>query len=78
MPDITGSDCPEELVKGHVLPDGRHAGGEGVEFDVQYAIKKRADGTVQVYFAKTGKLLGEGYHQGDSFNYVSQHQCKWF
>ena len=76
--DKHGGGCPEELRLGRLLPDGRRAGGEAVDFSQSYAVKRGADGSVKVYFAKSGKLLGEGYHSGDSFNYVSAHQCKWF
>ena len=76
--DKHGGDCPEELRLGRLLPDGRRAGGEAVDFSQSYSVKRGADGSVKVYFGKSGKLLGEGYHSGDAFNYVSSHQCKWF
>ena len=76
--DVTGSNCPEELVLGRLLPDGRRAGGEGQDFDNKYGIKKSANGTTMVYFGKSGKLLGEGYFSGNTYNWVSSHQCKWF
>jgi hypothetical protein len=76
--DKHSGNCPEELRLGRLLPDGRRVGGEANDFSQTYAIKRGADGSTKVYFAKSGKLLGEGYHSGDSFNYVSAHQCKWF
>jgi len=76
--DVDGSNCPDELVQGRLLPDGRRAGGEGVDFDNSYAIENGADGAIKIYFAQSGRLLGEGYMQGERFNYVSDHQCKWF
>jgi len=76
--DKHGGGCPEELRLGRLLPDGRRAGGEAVNFSQQYAVKRNADGSTVVYFAKSGKQLGEGYHSGEAFNYVSAHQCKWF
>ena len=76
--DTQSGGCPEEMRLGRLLPDGRRAGGEAKDFEQKYAIKKGADGAVQVYFAKSGKLLGEGYHSGSAFNYVSAHQRKWF
>lgn len=75
---VLSSDCPEELVIGRKLDDGRRAGGEGVAFDQKYGLKETGGGRVQVYFAKSGKLLGEGYIDGSGFNYVSNHSCRWF
>jgi len=72
------SNCPEELVLGRLLPDGRRVGGEAVDFDNSYAIAHGANNTARVFFAESGNLLGEGYHDATSFNYVSDHQCKWF
>ena len=61
--DVNGSNCPEELVLGRLLPDGRRAGGEGQDFDNKYAIKKGSNGTTKVYFGKSGKLTfpGKGF-----------------
>ena len=76
--DISGSNCPEELVKGRLLPNGQRAGGEAQDFDNTYAVERKPDGSARIYFAKSGKLLGEGYHNASGFNYVSDHACKWF
>jgi hypothetical protein len=76
-PQLDG-DCPEELILGRKLPDGRRVGGEGVAFDQTYDIQRKPDGSATVFFAKSGKPLGEGYHAGGKLNYLSQHQCKWF
>lgn len=75
---VLSSNCPEELVIGRKLDDGRRAGGEGVPFDQKYALKKDPSGRVTVYFAKSGKQLGQGYYDGTGFNYVTDHACKWF
>ena len=72
------SDCPEELVQGRELPTGQRVGGEGVAFDQVYSIQRMANGKARVYFGKSGKLLGEGYHVGDSVSWLSAHSCKWF
>ncbi len=68
--DLTGSTCPEDLVK-------REA-----SFTVSYDVRRGSDGVAYVYFANSGKLLGQGYHQTEGqssrFNYITQHQCKWF
>jgi hypothetical protein len=72
------SDCPEELVQGRKLPTGQRVGGEGVAFDQMYSIQRSADGKVRVFFGKSGKLLGEGYHAGDEVSWLSAHSCKWF
>lgn len=76
-PDLGASTCPEELLIGRVLPDGRRAGGEAVPFDQTYAVKVNGQ-QAAVYFAKSGKQLGEGYLMGEQLGYVSPHQCKWF
>jgi len=75
---VLSSDCPEELVLGRLLPNGQRASGEGVPFDQSYGLKRKADGTLDVHFAKSGKLLGQGYHKGEAHTWVSAHQCKWF
>ena len=73
------SNCPTELVQGHMDPTGKKlVGGEGVDFDQQYGIQKNADGTATFYFAKSGKRLGQGYANGSGMTYVTDHACKWF
>lgn len=68
--DMTGSTCPEDMVK------------REKSFTVRYDIRRAADGVAWVYFGSSGKMLGQGYHLTDGsnsrFNYVTQHQCKWF
>jgi len=66
-PDITGSDCPEELVKREAKP-----------MDLRYDVKALPDGTALVFFSKSGKRLAQGYHNASGLTYASQHQCKWF
>lgn len=76
---VLTSNCPEELVQGHMDPTGKKkVGGEGVAFDQHYGIQKNADGTAVFYFAKSGKRLGQGYAKGGAMNYVTDHACKWF
>lgn len=75
---IMSSNCPAALVQGHKAPTGETVGGEGVPFDQKYAIQKGQNGTVKVYFAKSGKLLGEGYQDATGLTYVSAHSCRWF
>jgi len=66
-PDITGSNCPDTMMDADARP-----------FSVGYAVERLDGGNVRVYFAKSGKLLGEGFHDGDRFNYVTAHKCSWF
>jgi hypothetical protein len=66
-PDVDGSGCPEGLIK-----------KEAVRQELKYDVKALADGTAYVYFAKSGKRLGQGYYAGDRLTYTSSHQCKWF
>ena len=74
----SGKGCPEELIIGRERPDGKRVGGEGQDWDNAYALKKKGDGSLAVYFAKSGKLLGEGHSKGSRYNYLSAHACKWF
>lgn len=67
IPDIEGSDCPEGLVKA----DARRQ-------ELRYDVKLQDDGVAFLYFAGSGKRLGQGYHSGDQMVWLSQHQCKWF
>jgi hypothetical protein len=66
-PDIEGSDCPEGLVKA----DARRQ-------ELRYDVKLQDDGVAFLYFAGSGKRLGQGYHSGNQMVWLSQHQCKWF
>ena len=66
-PDITGSDCPEELVKREAKP-----------MDLRYDVKALPDGTAFVFFSKSGMRLAQGYHNATGLTYATQHQCKWF
>jgi hypothetical protein len=61
------SKCPEDLVK-------REAKAGRIEYDV----KLRSDGTALFYFSGSGRMVGEGYHQGGELNFRTPHQCKWF
>ena len=72
------STCPEELVQGRKLPTGQRVGGEGVSFDQTYSIQRTGDGKARVFFGKSGKLLGEGYHADGAVSWLSAHSCKWF
>lgn len=66
-PEINSSDCPEELVKREAKPQ-----------ELRYDVKTLPDGSLFVYYAKSGRLMAEGYHQDGALNYRTQHQCKWF
>ncbi len=66
-PELSGSDCPEELTKREAKPQ-----------ELRYDVKLQADGTSFVYYAKSGRLMAEGYHTDGALNYRTQHQCKWF
>lgn len=48
------------------------------KFDVAYDVKRNADGSAVFYFNQSGKQLGQGYHQGDKLNYITEHKCNWF
>lgn len=64
--DKTGSTCPEDMVE------------REESFEVRYDVRRASDGVAYIYFAQSGKLLGQGYHKGGQLAYVTQHQCKWF
>jgi len=66
-PNVTNSNCPEGLVK-----------KEAKSQELRYDLRKDSDGTSHIFFAKSGKRLGQGYHDGDAFNYISDHACRWF
>jgi hypothetical protein len=66
-PELNASDCPEGLLKKEAKP-----------MDPKYDVKLQPDGSVFVYFAKSGRLAAEGYHADGAMNYRTQHQCKWF
>lgn len=66
-PLVDKSDCIEDLKK-----------REGRPGKIAYDVKLQSDGTALVYFAGSGKLVGEGYHKDGALVFRSAHQCKWF
>lgn len=64
--DITGSNCPEDIAKNET--------GQRIAYDIQL----HDDGRADVYFARSGKKLGEGYHKDGTIRYLSAHSCRWF
>ena len=63
-----GSNCVEDLIK-----------IESRAFTETYDLKLAPDGNAWIYFHKSGKALGQGYHDGAGhLIYASIHQCKWF
>ena len=66
-PDIEGSDCVEGLVK-----------ADAKRQELRYDVKLQADGTAFLYYAKSGRRLAQGYHNGSAVTWLSPHQCKWF
>ncbi len=76
-PDMSRSNCPEEMMLGRKAPTGETVGGEAVAFEQSYGVQVSGD-RATVYFAKSGKRLGEGYANDAAVKWVSDHQCKWF
>jgi hypothetical protein len=66
-PLVEKSGCVEDLKKREARPG-----------QLAYDVKLQTDGTALVYFAGSGKLLGEGYHKDGAVRFRSAHQCKWF
>ena len=64
--DVTGSNCPEDLTKGET--------GQQIGYDIDL----KDDGTVIVYFSRSGKRVGEGYHNNGTIRYVTDMSCRWF
>ena len=74
----SSSGCSDELVSGRQTRTGQRVGSEFGAFDGHYDLERGADGSLTVYFAKSGKLLGTGKIEGDKLSWRSNHQCKWF
>lgn len=66
-PETGNSKCPEPLLK-------REARSQELRYDV----KLSSNGEAFIYFAKSGKLLAQGFHRDGKVVYRTQHQCKWF
>ena len=66
-PEVGNSKCPEELLKREARPQ-----------DLRYDVRLSSNGEAFVYYAKSGKLLGQGFHKDGEIVYRTQHQCKWF
>ena len=64
--DVTGSTCPEDMAKGETSKK------------IGYDIKLNDDGTAIVYFSRSGKKIGEGYHKDGTIRYVTDMSCRWF
>jgi len=64
--DFDKSTCPMDL-----MLKSRHWQGA-------YDLDVKDDGTMDVYFAGSGKALGTGYHDGNNYAYRTAHRCVWF
>jgi hypothetical protein len=64
--DVTSSTCPKDLAKNET--------GQ----QIQYDIKLHNDGRADIYFSKSGKKVGEGYHKDGTIRYVTPSSCRWF
>lgn len=64
--DVTSSTCPEDLAKNET--------GQNIRYD----IKLHNDGRADIYFSKSGKKVGEGYHKDGTIRYVTPSSCRWF
>lgn len=77
-PDVSGSNCPAELLTGRQLSSGQKVGSEAQAFDQLYDVMTQGDGAAVVTFGKSGKELGRGSYTGGVLTYTSGHQCKFF
>jgi len=64
--DKTSSTCPEDLAKNET--------GQQIGYD----IRLHDDGRADIYFSRSGKKVGEGYHKNGTIRYVTSHSCRWF
>lgn len=64
--DVTSSTCHKDLAKNET--------GQQIRYD----IKLHNDGRADIYFSKSGKKVGEGYHKDGTIRYVTPHSCRWF
>ena len=64
--DRGGSTCPKDMAKTNT--------GESIKYDVHL----RDDGTATVYFAGSGRRLGDGVHKDGVIRYVTDMSCRWF
>jgi hypothetical protein len=64
--DKVASNCPEDMAKGET--------GQAINYDIQL----KDDGRAVVYFSKSGKKVGEGYHANGKIKYVTDMSCRWF
>jgi hypothetical protein len=64
--DRGGSTCPKDMAKTNT--------GESIKYDLHL----RDDGTATVYFAGSGRRLGDGVHKDGVVRYVSDMSCRWF
>jgi len=64
-------DYDKSTCKKRITIDGNHFRGA-------YDIDTKDDGTIEVFFSNSGNRLARGYHRGDAFNWLTDHQCQWF
>lgn len=64
--DVTSSTCPEDLTKNETNQQ------------IRYDVKLHKDGRADIYFSRSGKKLGEGYHKNGTIRYVTPSSCRWF
>ena len=64
--DNSGSTCPKSMAKTNT--------GESIRYDLHL----RDDGTATVYFAGSGKRVGDGVHKDGVVRFVTDMSCRWF
>jgi hypothetical protein len=64
--DKVGSTCPEKIAENET--------GQAINYDISLL----EDGRAIVYFSRSGKKVGEGYHQNGTIKYVTDLSCRWF
>ncbi len=64
--DKVASNCPEDMAKGET--------GKAINYDIDL----KEDGRAIIYFSRSGKKVGEGYHANGKIKYVTDMSCRWF
>ena len=61
------SNCPKEIVNKYT-DSGK---------SIVYMVNKKSNGTASFSF-RSGKQVGEGHHQGNSLQFITNRSCRWF
>ena len=65
--NLTDTTCPKEMVNKY----------EDTGKKIAYNVARNDDGTAQFFFASV-KFVGQGHHDGNNLQFITNKSCRWF